>query len=62
MKKDKKIRNLTQIGYRLLNYIFYCHLFYGYIIGNITQIDLDKYLIQNMTIIEIIESKSNSPS
>ena len=56
LKKDKKIRNLTQIGYRLLNYIFYCHLFYGYIIGNITQIDLDKYLIQNMTIIEIIES------
>ena len=56
LKKNKIIRNLSQIGYRLLNYIFYCHLFFGYIIGNISEIDLNKYLVKNMTIIEVIEA------
>ena len=58
-KKNKKIRNLTQIGYRLLNFIFYCHLFFGYCIGNISEIHLKEYLAQNMTIIDMIETNWN---
>ena len=55
-KTNKKIRNLSQIGYRLLNYILYCHLFFGYSIGNIPENNLKQYLIDNMNIIEIIET------
>ena len=33
-KKDKTIRKLSNIGYRLLNFIIYSHLFYSYCIGN----------------------------
>ena len=28
-KENKIIRNLSQISYRLLNYILYCHLFFA---------------------------------
>ena len=56
IKNNKQIRNLTQINYRLLNFIFYSHLFFGYCIGNIDEFDIKNYLIQNMNIIEIIES------
>ena len=55
-KKNKKIRNLTQIGYRFLNFIFYSHLFFGYLTGIISKIDLKQYLIKDMSIIEIIET------
>ena len=55
-KNNKKIRNLSQIGYRLLNYIFYCHLFFSYCIENISEINLKQYLAQNMTIIDMIET------
>lgn len=58
-KKNKKIRNLTQIGYRLLSYIFYCHLFYSYQIGNISENNLKDYLVENMSLIDIIETNWN---
>ena len=29
-QRDKKIRKLTNILYRLFNFISYCHLFYSY--------------------------------
>ena len=54
--KNKKIRNLSQMGYRLLNFISYCFLFFSYCIDYISKEDLKKYLIQNMTILEIIEA------
>ena len=41
-KENKIIRNLSQISYRLLNYILYCHLFFARLF---TQSDrFDKYL------------------
>jgi hypothetical protein len=40
--QDKNIRKLSNIGYRLLNFISYCHLFYSYCLGNINQEELNK--------------------
>ena len=54
--QNKKVRNLSNIGYRLLNFISYCHLFYGYCLGYISEENLKKNLIQNMTIIKIIQT------
>ena len=28
-KENRKVRNLSKISYRLLNYILYCHLFFA---------------------------------
>ena len=57
--QNKKVRNLSNIGYRLLNFISYCHLFYGYCLGNISEENLKKNLIENMTIIKIIQTDWN---
>ena len=54
-KQDKKIRNLSNIGYRLLNFISYCHLFYSYCLGNITKEQLNGYLIKDCDILKIIQ-------
>ena len=54
--QNKKVRNLSNIGYRLLNFISYCHLFYGYCLGYISEENLNNNLIQNMTIIKIIQT------
>ena len=53
-KKNKMIRNLSQIGYRLLNFILYSHLFFGFCIGNIQENDLKKFLIKDINIIDIL--------
>ena len=53
-KQDKKIRRLSNIGYRLLNFISYCHLFYTYCLENMSKEDLDNYLIKNCDILKII--------
>jgi hypothetical protein len=55
LKQDKKIRRLSNIGYRLLNFISYSHLFFNYCLGNINLAQLNKYLIQDMSILKIIE-------
>jgi len=48
-KNDKKIvRNLSQISFRILNYILYSHLFFARLVTNKNQ-DFDKYLPQKMT-------------
>ena len=54
-KQDKKIRKLSNIGYRLLNFISYCHLFYSYCIGNISQAKFNESLIKNCDILKIIQ-------
>ena len=54
-QRDKKIRKLTNIGYRLLNFISYCHLFYSYCLGNLNDKQLEKYLIKECDILEIIQ-------
>ena len=57
--KNKNVRNLSEIGYRLLNFISYCHLFFCYCMKNISKENMNKNLIQNMTILEIIEDDWN---
>ena len=56
IQKDKKIRNLSQVGYRLLNYIFYSHLFFSDCLGYITNEFKEKYLYDNMSYIEILKA------
>ena len=50
---NKIIRNLSQISYRLLNYILYTHLFFAKAINDNNEI-YDQYLPKNMTWDEII--------
>ena len=54
-KKDKEIRKLSMIGYRLLNFISYCHLFYSSCLGNINEEELNKCLIKDCDILKIIQ-------
>ena len=52
-KKDTKIiRNLSQISYRLLNFILYSHLFFARLYTN--NIQFDRFLPKNITWMEII--------
>ena len=59
LKQEKTIRNLSDIGYRLLNFISYSFLFFGYCIDNISKEKLEKYCIKDMSILKIIESDWN---
>ena len=52
---NKKVRNLSSIGYRLLNFILYSHLFYANCLGFISNDDLSKYLCDKMTCIQMLE-------
>ena len=54
IQKNKKIRNLSQVGYRLLNYILYSHLFFSYCLGYIKDDVKERYLCDNMTFTEIL--------
>ena len=53
--EDKKVRKLSNIGYRLLNFISYSHIFYSFCIGNLPKNKLDECLIKDCTILKIIE-------
>ena len=46
-KDNKKIRNLSQLSYRLLNYILYCHLFFAKLSTNSEK--FDNYLPKGMS-------------
>ena len=46
-KKDKLVRNMSQVLYRLLNYILYSHLFFARLYTGITT-NFDKYLPKNL--------------
>ena len=54
-KQDKKIRKLSSIGYRLLNFISYSHLFFSYCLENIKNDELNQYLIRTCNILKIIQ-------
>ena len=56
---EHKIRNLTQIGYRLLNFISYSHLFFANCLGFIKNKDMEKYLCDGMTCIQMLEKDWN---
>ena len=55
IQKNKKIRNLSQVGYRLLNFILYSHLFFSYCLGYINNDNKEQYLNDNMTFVEILK-------
>ena len=57
--QDKDVRKLSVIGYRLLNFISYSHLFFAYCLGYISEENMKKCLIKDMDIIQIIKSDWN---
>ena len=54
LKKDKNIRNMSQITYRLLNFLLYNHLFYANCLDYISNQQMKNYLHENMSCLEII--------
>ena len=55
IRKNKVIRKLSELSYRILNYIIYSHLFFANCLKFIDGNKLKNYLVLNMTCIEIIE-------
>ena len=61
IKKDRfdkiglKVRNLSIIGYRLLNFILYSHLFFSQCLGYITEQNMSKYICEGLSCIEMLE-------
>lgn len=56
MKEDKYIRDLSQISYRLLNYILFSNLLFSSALGYIQRKDLGNYGAEGMTCIKMIEN------
>ena len=55
LKQDKTIRKMSQICYRLLNYILYSHLFFANTLGYISDEDMQKEcLVDKMTCLEMM--------
>ena len=48
------VRKLSIIGYRLLNFIYYSHLFYSNCLGFISNDNLKKYLCDGMTCLQML--------
>jgi len=55
IQKDKNIRNMSQITYRLLNFLLFNHLFYANCLDYISSKDLKNYLHENMSCLEIMK-------
>jgi len=55
IERDKKIRNMSQITYRLLNFLLYNHLFYANCLGCIPDEQMKNYLHGSMKCIEIMQ-------
>ena len=50
-----KVRNIDQLCFRVLNFILYSHIFYSYMKGILTNIEVDKFKISEMSIFNILE-------
>ena len=59
MERDKNIRNMSQITYRLLNFLLYSHLFYANCLDYIPDDQLQNYLHEKMKCIEIMQNDWN---
>ena len=60
LDKNKTIRKLSKISYRLLNFILFNHLFFANCLEYIDDKKLkDNFLIQNMNCLEIIQTNWN---
>ena len=58
LQRNKKIRKLNDLSYRILNFINYSHLFFANCLGYISNADLEKYcLVKGMKCTEIIEKE-----
>ena len=55
----QKVRNLSSVGYRLLNFILYSHLFYANCLGFIPNDIVSRYVCDGMTCIQMIEEDWN---
>ena len=53
------IRKLSIIGYRLLNFVIYSHIFFANCLGFISDDKLDNYISKDMTLINMIETDWN---
>ena len=50
----QNVRKLSQVGYRLLSFILYSHLFYSNCLGFISNENMKKYICDGMTCIKMI--------
>ena len=55
LRRDN-VRNMGQISYRLLSFIFYSHLFISRILGYINDEDLKIFTIKDMTLFQVLEA------
>ena len=53
---NHSVRKLSIVGYRLLNYILYSHLFYANCLNFISNEDIKNYICDEMTCIQMIET------
>ena len=51
-----KIRNVDQLSFRVMNFILYSHLFYSHMNDILTNKDIDKFKIEDMSIFNILEN------
>ena len=59
LDKNKTVRNLNKISYRLLNFILYNQLFFANCLGYISNEELKNILVEGMNCLEIIQSNWN---
>ena len=55
LQNNMEIRKLSQVGYRLLNFILYSHLFFSNCLGIISDEEMKNYVSDEMTCLEMIE-------
>ena len=52
---NQQVRNLSNIGYRILNFILYSYLFYANCLGFISDENIQKYVCDEMTCFDMLE-------
>ena len=55
LKRNKKIRDLNELSFRIINFVNYSHLYFANICNYITDIPLEKYLVKGLKCIDILE-------
>ena len=55
LQNNMEIRKLSQVGYRLLNFILYSHLFFSNCLGIIPDEEMNNYVSDEMTCLEMLE-------
>ena len=55
LQRNKKVRRLNELSFRIINFIVYSHLFFANCLNFITDNTLKNYLVKDMKCIEILE-------